>query len=141
MRSVLETAILDGLVAGEHERYELPDSAMPYLAMLYERVGHLPTAKVELFRALQIEIALEETLESPTAAARLRLLRTLVPEVLDGVRKRLRRLTKPASAIERTRRFLRSQGRDVVLRAPSIAGAPGGAERWQSKSRQNEPRE
>ncbi|MEQ9496000.1 MAG: hypothetical protein RIT81_04055 [Deltaproteobacteria bacterium] len=137
MRSRLEAAILDRLVPGSDERYALPDDAMPYLAMLYQRVAKLPTARGELFRALQIEIALEETLGSPTAAARLADLRGLVPDTLDGVRTRLRRLDTRANPIDRMRRFLRSQGQKVVLRAPRITGSPGGKNPWPSKSNPN----
>lgn len=125
MRSILEDAIVARLVPGRTERYELPDEEVPYLAMLYRRVASLPTARGELFRAVQIEVALEETLASPTAANRLRALRDTIPEVVDGVKRRLARLEAAQCSIDRARRFALSEGRAVVLRAPHFSTDPG----------------
>lgn len=120
MRFVLEEALFSKMRRGSRERYEIPDSALPYLAMQFAAVARHPTARAELFRVLQLEIALRDSLGSPTAARRLRMLRSTTPHVVASVRARLLRL-KPPSTIERGRRFTESQGRALALRAPLVA--------------------
>jgi hypothetical protein len=118
VRFLLEEAILAALVRGTAERYELQDFELPRLSRMFAGAARRAGARAELYRVLQLAVALEETLESPTAAARIRTLAQEAPDVLEELRKRL----GTAKAMDETRRFLRSEGRDVVLRAPPPPG-------------------
>src|SRR5687768_2176212 len=118
MRFLLEDVILGALRRGSAERFELSELDMPRLALVFASIGHRTGACAELYRALQLAIALEESLESPTAAARIRTLAQEAPDVLALLRKQL----GPAKAMDETRRFLKSEGREVVLSAPPPPG-------------------
>jgi hypothetical protein len=118
VRFHLEEAILAALCRGTTERYELPELDLPRLRLMVARAAHGGRAGAELFRVMQLAIALEETFESPTAAARIRALAQEAPEVLDQLRKQL----GSAKAMDETRRFLHREGREVVLRAPPPPG-------------------
>ncbi len=123
---LLERAILAALCRGTTERFELPAHALPRLCRVRDQAASGSAAAAELYRVLQLVVALRESLDSPTAAARLEVLAHGAPEVLDQLRQRLGR----SRSMDETRRFLRSEGREVALRAPGLP------ESWRKRARE-----
>lgn len=113
-----EPALLAALRRGEVERFELPPASRPRLeaALAAGLAGETPERELE--RALRLVVALDGPLGSPTAAETLRAVLRAVP----GALARLEALARPAApeGLDAARRFLRREGREVVLRAPSV---------------------
>jgi hypothetical protein len=113
-----EPALLAALRRGETERFELPPATRPRLeaALAAGLAGEAPEREIE--RALQLVVALEGPLGSPTAAEALRAVLRAVPEALARVEALAR--PAPSGGLDAARRFQRREGREVVLRAPSV---------------------
>jgi hypothetical protein len=110
--------ILTNLTKGSSETYALDRDRLPRLARAFDRALCSDTALPELHRAVQLAIALEDELGSPTAAANLWALIRSAPVVLEALR---RHVTKPI-AIDRARSFFAREGRVMPLRAPGVPG-------------------
>lgn len=116
----IELAILNALQKAKKEPYELPRWAFPQLRHALAEALMSPEAEHELRRVLELAVALDEQMRSPTAAQALLelvgdepLARVLIE---DGVLK--------TGAIDETRRFLEQEGRAEALTAPRQDAGP-----------------
>ena len=134
MRFRLEDAILASLTPSAPERYALDAATLPRLLRLFQREAVRPSATREFYRVVQVAIALEDELQSPSAAMQIWWLLETVPEIVAELRRRF----CSSSALDETRRFLRREGRAALLRAPPIA--PPWKERYRARAHKGEER-
>jgi hypothetical protein len=113
-------AIVDRLIPGEAERFLLPADALPALRSVLEAVLRSPRAVEELREILRLSVALEQSLESPTAS---RVLLDLLKSDPEAVHLIGTRLTKKG-VIDDTRRFMRREGRYDGPAAPRYGEDP-----------------
>jgi hypothetical protein len=121
-----EDVLLVHLVRGCEERFELDAMLAPIVRRWLERDDAFEAVRA----ILKLAVALERDLESPSAARELKRILASEPTAVDLIRDRL----LDRRPIDETRRFLRSEGREDAIRAPSEAeDAPEGAfplSRW-----------
>jgi hypothetical protein len=120
---MMEEVILQQLRQGVLEAYELSTDALSAMRRALGRVLERDDAPAELTRVLQLAVALERELGSPTAAQAIIDLLRSEPDAVDVVRG----ILAGRAAIDETRRFLRHEGRLETPRAPKHdAVAPPG---------------
>jgi len=107
----LETLIVDALMPGDAERYVLPELARRRLAPRFEET---PMSAPALEALLRLIVALEQTLESPSAAEAVRALVRRSPDAGPLLRDRVQ-----GRGIDRLRAHHQREGRQVALRAPT----------------------
>ena len=113
----IDNVIFAVLCKGTCEKFELTEDAARQLRAAFEGMMKRPGAESEVRRLLAIAVALERELESPTAASTLLAILRADPIASLIVSTKILR----EGAVDETRRFLRSEGREEVLRAPSFA--------------------
>jgi hypothetical protein len=122
----LERAVLRALTHGEGERFTFKAGARALLERALKEDLEGPDRLDSVLCALRLAAAFDGSMRSPSAAAELRaVLRTdarvhrlLKNEVIDE---------KP---IDRMRSFLRSEGREVMMRAPVFGARDKGETSW-----------
>lgn len=121
MATQFEQGLAVYLINGSAETLELPVEAMTPLARVLHEVVTGPHALEEVKRAVQLIVALDSALASPTAAKRLGSLLVAEPKAIPFLQQ--------LGAIDRTgrlRKFLESEGRATPLVPPPGSGAPSG---------------
>jgi hypothetical protein len=127
VRSKLEAVLLGQLKRGEHEQFEFREEAELLLVAALEADldGPDPTASVR--GALKYCAAFDAELASPSAAIILR-------AILRGNSRVVRMLKENVldeRPIDRMRRFVRGEGREIVLKAPMFdAARRQGGQSW-----------
>lgn len=113
-----EEVVLAQLARDDRETYELDDGGE--LADSLSVILDAPDAWPEVRRALELCVALEARLGSPSAAARIKDVLRSDPRAVALIQKHL----IAVRGVDELRGFLEQQGREVVLRAPSFSAEP-----------------
>lgn len=116
--SAIEEVVLARLRPGEDEPYVF-DGELELQEVLAAVLGG-PAAWPEVRRALQLCVALERRLGSPTAAAQIKAALSQDPRVVALIEKNL----SANGGVEELRGFLERQGRELALRAPNLNDGP-----------------
>lgn len=115
----IERAVLDSLTRGERERFALVPHRAGAVKVALRASLQSKAAVAEVRRLLQLIVALDTTLQSPTAAEGLREIVRADPDAVALIQAQL----GSADGLSAVRRFAAQQGQVHALSAPMIDDA------------------